>query len=70
MRVILAIENGFDTGHLYGHRNWASAWRYGAAVPLGTVNKTKDDIQIVEKPGEPIGMHVNSSINAWIGEVE
>ena len=66
----IAIENGFDTGHLYGHRNWASAWRYGAAVPLGTVNKTKEDIRILENPGDPIGMHVNSSINAWVGEVE
>ena len=66
----VAIENGYDTGHLYGHRNWASAWRYGAVLPIGTVNKTKDDIVLLEEPGAPVGMHVKSSVNTWVGEVE
>ena len=66
----VAIENGYDTGHLYGHRNWAAAWRYGIAVPIGTVNKTKEDLRIIEEPGAPVGMNVMSSVNTWVGEVD
>jgi len=66
----LAVENGYDTGHIYGHRNWAAAERYGAVLPMGTRSANRGEIKVVNEPGKPVGMLVRSSINAWVAEVE
>ena len=65
----IAIENGFDHGHLYGHRNWAAAERYGAVTPIGSVHKSRSEIVSVETPAEPVGMLVQSSGMTWVNEI-
>ena len=47
----IAIENGFDTGHLYLHRNWAAAETYDVTVPIGAVHGSTDEITVVDEPG-------------------
>jgi len=66
----LATENGFDQGHLYLHRHWPNANRYGIQQPLGTSIKSKREITIVDEPNKPKGILINGSVVSWIGEVE
>lgn len=66
----MACENGFDPGHLYGHRVWAFARRYNAAIPLGTSSVTKDDIRWLEEPGQPRGILVQNRYANWVGTIE
>ena len=48
----LAAENGIDQGHLYLHRNWAFAERYGCSYPCNAV-KSKDEVVVLDEPGGP-----------------
>ncbi|MFT5350495.1 MAG: carbazole 1,9a-dioxygenase terminal dioxygenase component, partial [Gammaproteobacteria bacterium] len=66
----IAIENGFDTGHLYLHRNWDAAKRYNATPPIGAVHKDPDELILVEEPGSAIGMIVASATTIMSSEVE
>jgi len=66
----IAIENGFDTGHLYLHRNWAAAESYGVNVPIGAVHASPDEIMVVDEPGEAVGMIVDSTVITMASEVE
>jgi len=76
----LAAENGFDQGHLYLHRFWASAQRYFGpqgfldgmipGFPLGTSPAHKGEVRLQEEPGGPKGIYVGGSIASWVGEVE
>ena len=65
----MACENGFDQGHHYLHRQWPWATRYGIQ-PMGTSLRSKDEVQVVDKPGEPKALLVHGTLTSWVGEVE
>jgi len=65
----MAAENGFDPGHLYGHRNWAWAKRY-AAMPLGTQPLDKSDSIVIDTPGKPKGLLVQNRGSTWVNTIK
>jgi carbazole 1,9a-dioxygenase len=52
----LATENGFDTTHIYIHRNSAVVTETDAVLPLGFVPQDKQAIEIVAGPTGPKGI--------------
>ena len=52
----LATENGFDTTHIYIHRNSGVVTKTDAVLPLGFVPQDKHAMEIVEGPTGPKGV--------------
>jgi carbazole 1,9a-dioxygenase terminal dioxygenase component len=52
----LATENGFDTTHIYIHRNSGIVTETDAVLPLGFVPQDKHAMEIVEGPTGPKGV--------------
>lgn len=52
----LATENGFDTTHIYIHRNSGIVTQTDAVLPLGFVPQDKHAMEIVEGPIGPKGV--------------
>ena len=52
----LATENGFDTTHIYIHRNSGVVTETDAVLPLGFVPQDKHAMEIVDEPTGPKGV--------------
>ena len=52
----LATENGFDTTHIYIHRNSDIVTKTDAMLPLGFVPQDRHAMEIIEEPNGPKGV--------------
>jgi carbazole 1,9a-dioxygenase terminal dioxygenase component len=52
----LGCENGFDSTHIFIHRNSGLIRDNDLALPLGLVPKGRSSFQVVEEPGGPKGV--------------
>lgn len=65
----IAAENGYDAGHIYGHR-FAHLFKVAnVAIPLSTYPSRKEVVKVDEGPG-PKGITKLDDINIWSAEVE
>ncbi|MDE2766213.1 MAG: Rieske 2Fe-2S domain-containing protein [Chloroflexota bacterium] len=67
-----AVENGFDPGHVYGHRGSDIVQRGYFPVPLGFYAATKDQIKLEEREGRTKGIilqHTQFTL-VWEAEIE
>jgi len=67
----LSCENGFDAGHIYGHRNAGMFTEYDVAVPLSTYPSSPEHIVVNDDDKGPWGVtKANDDVNIWSVEIE
>ncbi|MBV9119751.1 MAG: Rieske 2Fe-2S domain-containing protein, partial [Chloroflexi bacterium] len=65
----LAAENGFDSGHIYGHRNWHGLVRYNKVSPVGRCTISKDNVRWIEDEDQPKGINIFTPLSSWVGRI-
>lgn len=66
----IAVENGFDASHIYGHRNAGLFKLADAAIPLSTYPSRKELVEIIEGEEGPWGLIKLDDVNIWSADIE
>ena len=66
----IAVENGFDAAHIYGHRNAGMFQATDIPIPLSTYPSSKDEVAVMDGEKGPWGINKADDTNIWSAEIE